>query len=401
MMQRPQRGDPYWIWTLVWWDLASWALVALLILLTALGDVPTAGEQYGSLALMLVLGLSYAALRRWPDNPVMGPNRYLALLALSLGGLHALRSGFGILYLVMLPQYVIVARGPRAAIAFSALTAAAITGGGYLRDGESLADLGQEALSPAAGLAASLLVAIVTPRALALQAERAQLRADLAAAQLQLAEAQRRQGAAEERERLAREIHDTLAQGFASIIVLASAARARLTAEPEACAQQLRSIEQTARENLAEARVLVGSAPQDGVAPGSVARTLRRTLDRFIEDTGLAVEAELADIECDQQTRIALLRCTQESLANIRKHAGATTVGVVLSPHPDGVELEITDDGRGFVVGETKRPGAGGFGLDGMRRRLAELGGGLTVTSSVGDGTRILAMIPTDGGGDE
>ncbi|MGP3971946.1 sensor histidine kinase [Streptomyces sp. 6N223] len=391
MIHRPQRGDPLWIWTLVWWDLASWALLALLVLLTLAGDVPTAGERYGSLALMVVLGLSYAALRRYPGNRVMGPNRYLALLALTLGTLHLLRSGFGILYLVMLPQYAIVARGPRAAIPFSALTAAAITAGGYLREGDTLGDLGQEALSPAAGLAASLVITLVTPRALALQAERAQLRADLAAAQLQLAEAQRRQGAAEERERLAREIHDTLAQGFASIIVLAEAARARLTTAPEACSQQLRSIEQTARENLAEARVLVGSAPRDGVAPGSVARTLRRTLDRFIEDTGLAVEAELADIACDQPTRIALLRCTQESLANIRKHARATTVGVVLSPHPDGVELEITDDGRGFVVGESK-----GFGLDGMRRRLAELGGELTVTSSVGDGTRVLAMIPTD-----
>ncbi|MGH3241492.1 MAG: sensor histidine kinase, partial [Spirillospora sp.] len=94
-------------------------------------------------------------------------------------------------------------------------------------------------------------------------------------------------------------------------------------------------------------------------------------------------------------TRIALLRCTQESLANVRKHAAASTVGVVLEHHPHGVELEITDDGRGFVAG-TGESGdeSRGFGLDGMRGRLAELGGELTVTSSPGDGTRVLAMIP-------
>jgi signal transduction histidine kinase len=191
---------------------------------------------------------------------------------------------------------------------------------------------------------------------------------------------------------MARDIHDTLAQGFASIIVLAEAARAGMSDDPARSAQQLRSIESTARENLTEARELVGSATQPGpgrVAAGSVTQTLRRTLDRFAEDTGLAVDADLADLECDQQTRIALLRCTQESLANVRKHARASTVGVVLVRRPYGVELEITDDGTGFVVKEST-----GFGLDGMRKRLAELGGRLTVTSSVGDGTRILAMIP-------
>ncbi|MEV7235335.1 MMPL family transporter [Streptomyces sp. NPDC051020] len=138
--------------------------------------------------------------------------------------------------------------------------------------------------------------------------------------------------------------------------------------------------------------VMLGAAPRSGIADGSVAATLRRTLDRFTEDTGLIVTADLPDIECDQPTRVALLRCTQESLANVRKHAAASTVGVVLARHPAGVELEITDDGRGFLVEESH-----GFGLDGMRKRLAEFGGDLTVTSSLGDGTRILAMIPMHG----
>ncbi|MEO3750617.1 transposase [Streptomyces sp. B6B3] len=206
-----------------------------------------------------------------------------------------------------------------------------------------------------------------------------------------LAEAHRRQGATDERERLAREIHDTLAQGFASIVVLAEAARTGLRADPRRSAEQLLSIERTARDNLAEARVLVSSgAPRSGVGLGQVVPALRRTLDRFAEDTGLAVSADLPDVACDQQTRIALLRCTQESLANVRKHAEASTVGIVLARYPHGFELEITDDGRGFLIEDSR-----GFGLDGMRKRLAELGGELTVTSSPGEGTRVLAMIPT------
>ncbi|MGI5215275.1 sensor histidine kinase [Plantactinospora sp. CA-290183] len=391
MVRRPQRGDPFWIWALHGWDVLSWALLALLILLTAVGDLPGTA-RYGSLALMVGLGLCYAMMRRSPDNPVLTPQRHLGLLVLALGGLAYLRDGFGVLYLVLLPQFTIVARSTRSAIVHSGLGAVAITIGGVLREGWNLDVLTTNTVSSLAVYAVSVLIAVLTPRALRLTAERTQLRADLATTQLRLAEAQKRQGAAEERERLAREIHDTLAQGFASIIVLAEAAHAGLASHPDRSAQQLRSIEQTARDNLAEARVLVGSAPQSGLASGSVARTLRRTLDRFTEDTGLTVTADLPDIDVDQPTRIALLRCTQESLANIRKHAAASTVGVVLTRHPDRAELEITDDGQGFVVAESR-----GFGLDGMRKRLDELGGELTVTSSVGNGTRVLAVLPTNG----
>ncbi|MEU9379241.1 sensor histidine kinase [Streptomyces sp. NPDC048255] len=391
MLQRPQRGDPFWIWMLHWWDITSWAVIGLLILLTAVADLPGA-TKYGSLALLVLLALSYATVRRRPGNPVRGAYAHLCVLLVALGGLSYLRDGYGVLYTLALPQFVIFVNSLRSAIVFSGIGAAAITIGGTLRQGWNTDHLTTNTISSLAVYAVSVLTALLTPRALELRDERAQLRAELASTQLSLAEAHRLQGAAEERERLAREIHDTLAQGFASIIVLAEAVRSGLESDPARSAQQLLSIEQTARENLAEARILVGSAPQSGLAPGSVAATLRRTLDRFTEDTGLPVTADLAEVACDQPTRIALLRCTQESLANVRKHAAASTVDVVLAQAPYGVELEITDDGRGFVVADSR-----GFGLNGMRKRLAELGGDLTVTSSLGDGTRILATIPTNG----
>ncbi|MFF1919866.1 sensor histidine kinase [Streptomyces sp. NPDC058221] len=388
MLRRPQRGDPVWIWVLHGWEALSWALIALVTLITMFGGTPL-GRKLGLLALMAVLALCYALVRRHPDNRVLSAYGYLCVLVVVLGGVSYLGDGFGVFYTVTLTQFIVFADSPRGAVLFTGLGALAITVGGSLREGGRADVFLTNTISSLAVWAVAVVMAVLTPRALAQRDERAALRAELKSTQLELAEVYQRQGAAEERERLAREIHDTLAQGFASIIVLAEAARSQLAVDTERSAQQLRSIEQTARENLAEARVLVGAAPSSGVASGSVAATLRRTLDRFTEDTGLTVTAELTDIECDQPTRIALLRCTQESLANVRKHAAASTVGVVLARQPGAVELEVTDDGRGFVVEDSH-----GFGLDGMRRRLAEFGGGLTVTSSLGDGTRVLATIP-------
>ncbi|MEV6103807.1 sensor histidine kinase [Streptomyces sp. NPDC051940] len=391
MLQRPQRGDPFWIWLLHSWDLLAWAVIGLLALITVLGGTP-GPQKYGSLALMAVLAAANAAVRRWGRRRPLGGYAYLALLVPVLGALAYLRDGYGVLYTVTLVQFVIYVDSLRGALTASALGAVAITAGGVLREGWDTDTLTKNTISSLGVYAVSVLIALLTPRALELRDERARLRAQLASTQAELAEALRREGAARERARMAREIHDTLAQGFASIVVLAEAARAGLAGDPDRSAAQLRSIEQTARENLTEARALVGSGPQ--IAPGSVAQAIRRTVERFAQDTGLAVEADLPDVDCDQPTRIALLRCAQESLANVRKHAAASTVGVVLAEQPYGVELEVTDDGRGFVVGD-----APGFGLDGMRRRLAELGGELTVTSSPGDGTRVLAVLPLGPGG--
>jgi signal transduction histidine kinase len=377
----PRSNDQYWIHR---WNAVSWVLLGLAPTVIAGLDDPGA-LKYWSLVLPVVLAFSYAIAVRFPGHRVP----FLYVLILGLGVLSYLRGGGASLFIVSLPHFWIFIRTPLRSVAFSGAAAMATEIGGVIRTGEFLTG---NVLVTVAGYMAGVLLGLSVHRIIKRSEEQARrLSAELESTQRELAEAHRRKGAADERERLAREIHDTLAQGFASIIALAEATRADIDTDPEKSAQQLLSIERTARENLAEARVLVGSAPQSGITPGSVARTLRRTLDRFAENTGLTVSADLPDIECDQPTRIALLRCTQESLANVRKHAAASTVSLVLAQHPHGIELEITDDGRGFVAGNSH-----GFGLNGMRKRLAELGGELTVTSSVGDGTRILAMIPLD-----
>ncbi|MFI0235164.1 sensor histidine kinase [Streptomyces sp. NPDC016845] len=388
------------------WNAVLWVLCGLVPPAIAVSD-RAAGVKFTVYGLLAVLTFAYAAVAMFPSNPVLRPPVYLSVLVAGLGTVAYVMGGGAALFIVALPHFWIYASGPAAALSFSGAAAALTASAGAAGRDPDPALLTGDTAFVALGYVVGAGVGLLVHRISAQGEARAQQLADqLVDTQAALAEAHRRQGAADERERLAREIHDTLAQGFASIIVLAEAARAgldtQMSAQPgtspdtppgpqlERSAQQLSSIEQTARENLAEARALVGATPPPGGAvQGSVAATLRRTLDRFAEDTGIAVDADLAEAGCDQQTRIALLRCTQESLANVRKHAGASTVIVVLAPSPYGIELEITDDGRGFDVGAAR-----GFGLDGMRKRLAELGGELTVTSSVGDGTRILASLP-------
>ncbi|GGR31813.1 hypothetical protein GCM10015536_41690 [Streptomyces griseomycini] len=385
-------ADAFWATSLRRWNAVCWVLFALMAVGLVAMDRP-GGSRYAALALLGGVVLCYAVLHRFPDHPVVRPHGYLSVLVVALGGLAYLRGNYAALFMVTLPHYWMFGRTPRASMTFLGLaTAGTLTGSVLRQDGWSVEFFSETLVSTLIVVAVGVLIGLWAHSVVAQSEERARLIDELERTQAQLSEAHQRQGAADERERMAREIHDTLAQGFASIIVLAEAARAGLDSDTARSAQQLWSIESTARDNLAEARELVGSVRGPGpgqVAAGSVARTLRRTLDRFAEDTGLIVHADLEDLGCDQQTRIALLRCTQESLANVRKHARASTVGVVLTRQAYGVELEITDDGTGFVVGESA-----GFGLDGMRKRLAELGGRLTVTSSLGDGTRVLASIP-------
>lgn len=380
-MDQPQSEDRFRTRILHRWYLVVWTSFGLIPPLIAVWD-REAAVKYTTSALVCLLALAWIpTLRR---TPLLRPEIFLGLLVLVLGAMSYLLHGGAALFIVSLPQFWIHATSARRAVGFTVAGGAASLTGALVRQEFWTGNV----VFTVFGCAGGILVGLLLHRIVRHSDERARtLAVELERAQAELARVHQLQGAMDERERIAREIHDTLAQGFASIIVLAQAARDNLGADRDRAAEQLRSIERTARENLTEARVLVGSDAHRSVA--AVADMLRRTVDRFGEDTGLTVDSELPDLECDQPTRIALLRCTQESLANVRKHAGARTVGVVLARRPDGVELEITDDGRGFDPAAAR-----GFGLDGMRKRLAELGGELTITSTAGEGTRVLATIP-------
>lgn len=380
MEQRPTR-----IRILRQWYAGCWALFGLGPPVVAVHDRLDA-SKYWTWALIAALAASYVALTMFPRNRVVGPTRFLCLLIVVLGVTANLLDGGAAFFIVSLPLFWIYTSSPERAVGMTSAAGAATILGNLVGPNFSSGN----AIFTVLGYGGGVLLGLWVDQVISESIERTRiLGAELERTQSDLAAAHQRQGAAEERERIARDIHDTLAQGFASIIVLAEAARDGISTDAQAAAKQLQSIERTARENLTEARVLVGGSPADS---GGIAQTLRRVLDRFAEDTGLTVHAELADVVCDQPARIGLLRCTQESLANVSKHAKASTVGVVLSHTDAGLELEITDDGIGFTPHEAR-----GFGLNGMRNRLAELGGEFAVTSSPGEGTRIFALLPATG----
>nr|BFE52989.1 sensor histidine kinase [Saccharothrix mutabilis subsp. capreolus] len=179
-------------------------------------------------------------------------------------------------------------------------------------------------------------------------------------------------GVLQERQRLAREIHDTLAQGLSSINLLLELGDTRRAAD-------------VARENLAEARRFVRDlSPLQG---RSLEDALRGLCDR--------VEVHGEPYPLTVQTEVALLRVAQGALANVREHADAATVVVTLSYLDDAVALDVRDDGRGFDPAATTPREGRGYGLTSIRGRIAELGGTLSVESAPGEGTALAVTVPT------
>lgn len=217
-------------------------------------------------------------------------------------------------------------------------------------------------------------------------AERADLIRQLEASEAEVARLSTEKGALAERERLAGEIHDTIAQGFTSIIMLIQAAQAGR--EP---ARHLGLAVQTARENLAEARALVAAlspAPLDG---STLDDALRRLSLRLSEELGVAVShtVEGESRKLPPSSEVVLIRTAQEALANVRKHAAARTVKVSVRYGSAEVTLTVRDDGAGFD------PSTGtGFGLRGMRARIEQQGGLLQVVSAPGEGASVHVALP-------
>lgn len=218
--------------------------------------------------------------------------------------------------------------------------------------------------------------------------ERADLIAQLAAARAELAETERQAGVLAERQRLAMEIHDTLAQGFTSILMLLQAAE---SAPPEQARAHLSRAARAAQENLAEARALVAAEPPTGLAGTSLQDALRRLVARLAEETGIDVRWDLVGEprRLPAGTEVVVLRCAQEALANVRRHAGAARASLRLRYGPDAVGLDVSDDGAGFAPGTVS-----GFGLAGMRERVTQAGGRLDIRSAPGAGTTLTVDVP-------
>ncbi len=227
--------------------------------------------------------------------------------------------------------------------------------------------------------------------------DRASLISELGQTRAELAQANRRAGVLAERQRLSGEIHDTVAQGFSSIIMLLQAADAEVGREPAAAREHLSLALQTARENLAEARGLVAALAPAGLERGALDGALRRLTDTVPGHLGPPASFEVTGTAAPlpRPAEVMLLRVGQEALANVRQHAQARHVRVRLRYGEGQVGLEVTDDGVGFDPGT---PGAG-YGLPGMRARADEAGGRLEVRSAPGLGTTVSVVVPVDAPG--
>jgi signal transduction histidine kinase len=201
-----------------------------------------------------------------------------------------------------------------------------------------------------------------------------------------------------ERQRLAHEIHDTLAQGFISIIMHLEAAEQALPANLTTPERHLTQARLTARESLEQARRVVDNLRPELLESGPFDEAVGRVVADWSAGSGVtAVFTCTGDCQSlHPQVEVTLLRAAQEALANVRKYARAGSVQVTLSYLGDVVILDVQDDGVGFVPGEVgvKTAVSGGFGLVAMRQRVEQLGGELLIESEPGEGTTVAVSIP-------
>jgi signal transduction histidine kinase len=388
--------DGTWERDVFWWDVAFYVIVAL----SGLAMV-TASLRGTRLAVSLVaLGVILVAFTVWGRRAARTREQgiahlYLVLLVLGTVVVVA-QDTLGTLLLFvsftqvwMLSEHlwaqvtlsVVLAAGTAFALAWDPTTGRVVP-----------AELASSAPQMGVALGFSLGLGLWVAHTMR-QAERhARLVDELRATQAELARSNHAAGVAAERERVAQEIHDTLAQGFTSVVMLAQAAGADLDrGAPDAARERLGQVESTARDNLAEARALVaatGPAPLQG--GGTLVDAIGRLAERFRTETGIAVVARLDDVTgLSSADEVVLLRSAQESLTNVRRHAAARSVVVELAQDGAGTRLEVHDDGRGLAADVTE-----GYGLRGMRERVAAGGGTVRVTSGPGGGTSVVVQVP-------
>ena len=206
-------------------------------------------------------------------------------------------------------------------------------------------------------------------------------------ARRELAEANARH---QERSRIARELHDSISQELFSLSVLAGGLRRALPAG-SAVLTEAETMERTAADTMREMQGLLLALRPVALDEVGLASALADICRAYRERLGADVQADLAPLVLAPALEHALLRITQEALANAVRHAGAGVIRVWLRAADGQVELDVTDDGHGFDPGQ---PDPGGLGLRAMRDRAAEQGGTLTVDTTPGAGTTVRARFP-------
>ncbi|WP_307813571.1 sensor histidine kinase [Streptomyces sp. N35] len=285
----------------------------------------------------------------------------------------------------LVPQCFMALRYRRAMIAVALVNLLPVLGWAVIWRPEA-EELFFNAVSAAVTLVFSLVFGSWIIKVIEQSQERAVLIAELDASREEIAKLSAERGALAERERMSREIHDTLAQGFTSLLMLVQAVDSELEHDLPGARRHLALMEQTARQNLAEARALVaGRAPAHLDDGGSLADALRRLPGR--PHPHPAVTGVARDLSPGLE--VVALRSCQEALANVRKHAGPDADATVcLSYGEERLVLSIRDTGRGFTALDE------GYGLRGLRARAQEVRGTAEVSGRPGEGTTVTVRLP-------
>ncbi|MEO3875886.1 sensor histidine kinase [Nonomuraea sp. B12E4] len=392
---RSQGDEPRTGWFGLWdaFFAVSYLVTSVLLFISDASQAHHAGA-IGALTLIVPW---YAGLgRRLMINQVYGPRNLVFAIGLVL--LFCLTTVFGFIgafALFAVAPMLLMSLPMRPAVVLLVVANLFPTAMVWLRSEEPAVSVWGVLPISLLSLALSVLLGLWIKRVIRQSKERGRLIEELRRSRERVARLSHEAGISAERERLAREIHDTLAQGLTSIISLVQAAESSMRDAPDQASRHLSRAGEVARESLAEARDFVAALTPPTLRAGSLVQAVRRQADGLVAETGLDVRTSVQGTEraLPMPVNVVLLRSVQEAIANVRKHARrARALEVVVAFEGDTVRLLIRDDGEGFTPDDTHE----GYGLRGMQARVAEIDGTVTVTSRPGEGTAVEVRVPVE-----
>lgn len=373
-----------------WMSIAVAVTTAVMALLIVGSGAPQP-NQLGAAAALVVLLVAWFTVGIRSFQSTIAAAVFVGALVVTLGVGVAFLPSMATLQAIAYPLVWTIIRRTRNAVIGNIAVALAVGVGFIVFLGTGSEAIVETIAIVGLSLLFSLALGLWITQISRLSEQRQNLVNELRATRDELASVSRDAGVASERERLAREIHDTIAQDLTGLVLVAQRARRELDSNNVVvAAEQLELIEQNARTALAEARALVASSAPVGLSSDGIGAALERLAERYSRETRIRVTVTAPSIPTiAREAEVVILRCAQEALANVRKHANAANSTIALTSIDGVVTLLVTDDGVGFDTEQARR----GFGLDGMSERLTLAHGRLELVSSDA-GTTVRATIP-------
>lgn len=345
-------------------------------------------------ALLVTYGLGSYVKRR--GQATARPSGYLWLLTLSLEWILLVWLIPDAAYLAFPLFFLFLHVLPRRAAIVAVFIAAAITIGALaVAGGWSIGGV----VGPLVGAGVAIVIGLGYQSLAREGTEREQLMAELIATRSQLAATEHEAGVLAERSRIAREIHDTVAQHLSSIQMLLHAAE---RADPDTAGlPHIRLARETAAASLGDARRFIRELTPTALVDQGIGPAFRRLAATQWQSDTLEVHVRVADsLDLPMHIQTALLRIAQGAMANVIQHADARTATITIEHDASTVHLTIADDGRGFDLDSVKARRAAGmtdsFGLTATLERVDQLGGTLAVRTAPGQGTSIVVELNTE-----